>query len=324
MVKKILLSLCAVLLLAGCSLPGSQQSKDEEMATRVAEILASSVPPATATQLVFPTNEPTQPVIVEQTLPPTSTPEATATIEVTAAPTETLEPTATLEVDTTGVPAVEVTPLVSVTTGPTPTISTDDPKTLFGKPTDTDTMDNSEKWFWSTGSDSFTNTAWSNGAMVLTGLTNISGWRIPQTKYASNMYIDMTVKSGSCSGNDNYGFIFRVPVPNIPEQGYLFSVSCDGQYRLWEWNGKAGDKGVATTLINWKASSNINAGANKTNRLGVWANGKTIRLYINGIFLEEVLDSTYENGGFGVYVDAGPTSKYTIEVDEISYWLDPK
>ncbi len=323
MVKKTLLSLCAVLLLTGCSLPGSQQAEDEAMATRVAEILASSVPPATATQFLFPTDVSTQPVIVEQTLPPTSTPEATATLEATFAPTETATFTATPESGTTGVPTTEVTPLVSVTTGPTPTVSKDDPKTLFGAPTATDTMDDPDKWFWSEGSDAFTNTAWSNGAMAITGLTTLSGWRIPQTKYASNMYIDMTVKSGSCSGNDNYGIIFRVPVPNIPDQGYLFSVSCDGQYRLWEWNGKLGDKGVATTLINWTASSSINAGANKTNRLGVWANGKTIRLYVNGVFLEETSDSTFENGAFGVFVDAGPTDKYTVEVDEISYWLNP-
>ncbi len=327
MLKKLLISLLMLILLAGCSLPGSQISEDAAMATKVAEIIASNVQPATATIIIPPTAQATLPLVIEQTLPPTEAPAPTETTEpveettqeATIAPVEVVSPT--IEA---GLPTAAITPVVAATTGPTATLSTTDLRTQLGNATDTDPMDNANKWLWPGGVDNFTSASWSNGMMAFTGLTDVAGWRLPQAQNSTNMAIEMTVKSGECSGLDSYGLILRVPVFYPPNQGYLFEISCDGQYRFWKWDGKAGEKGTATTLIAWKASDQIVKGSNAVNRMGVWANGSNFKLYVNGVFLEEVTNSSYSSGFFGVFVNPGPTAKYTIQVDEISYWLNPK
>lgn len=324
--KKIFFSLILLILLAGCTLPGNKVSEDAAMATKVAEIIASNVPPSTATVMVPATLEPTLPLVIEKTLPPTETQAPTETVAPTEEPT--LEPTAAPTQAATaagsGVPTAAITPLVTATTGPTATLSSNDPRTVLGSPTDTDPMDNANKWFWPGGVDNFTTASWSNGMMSLTGLTDVAGWRLPQAQNSTNMYTEMTVKSGECSGLDSYGLIVRVPVFNPPNQGYLFEVSCDGQYRFWKWDGKVGEKGTATTLVAWKASDSIVKGSNAVNRLGVWANGSNFKLYVNGVLLEEVTNSSFSSGFFGIFVNPGPTAKYTIQVDEVSYWLNPK
>ncbi len=326
MLKRPFISLFILILLAGCSLPGNQAAEDAAMATRVAEIIAENVPPATQTQMVLPTLAATLPVIVEKTPAPTEVLKSTSTSEPTVGvPVEpTLTPSEGVVATTdTGLPTTAITSLVTATSGPTPTISPTDLRAKLGTPADSDPMNDANKWLWWAGVDEFTSAAWSNGAMAFTGLTTAAGWRLPQAQNSSNMYVEMTVKSGECSGTDGYGLIFRVPVFKTPDQGYLFEVSCDGQYRLWKWDGKAGEKGIATILVNWKANTNINKGSSAVNRLGVWANGNSIKLYVNGVFLEEVTDSSFGTGSFGIFVNAGPTNKYTIQVDEISYWLNP-
>lgn len=325
--KKIFFSLILLILLAGCTLPGNKVSEDAAMATKVAEIIASNVPPSTSTVMVPATLEPTLPLVIEKTLPPTEVQAPTETVAPTEEPT--LEPTtaptqAATATAGSGIPTAAITPLGTVTTGPTATLSPTDIRTLLGAATDTDPMDNANKWFWPGGMDDFTSVSWSNGIMSLTGLKNVAGWRLPQTQNSANMYTEMTVKNGECSGLDSYGFIVRVPVANPPNQGYLFEVSCDGQYRFWKWDGKVGEKGTATTLVAWKANDSITKGSNAINRLGVWANGSNFKLYVNGVLLEEVTNSSFSSGFFGIFINPRQTSKFTIQVDEVSYWLNPK
>lgn len=330
--KKLFISLIMLILLAGCSLPGNRASEDAAMATKVAEIIASNVPPATSTIIVPPVVEPTLPLVIEQTLPPTEEPAPTEsaapteepTPEATLAPTEAATAVPATAAPGTTIPTAAVTPLASVTAGPTATLSSTDLRTQLGNATDTDPMDNANKWFWPVGADKFTSASWSNGMMNLTGLTDVAGWRLPLVQNSTNMAIEMTAKSGECSGLDSYGLFVRIPVFSAPNQGYLYEVSCDGQYRFWKWDGKVGEKGTATTLVAWKASDKIVKGSNAVNRLGIWANGSNFKLYVNGVFLEEVTNSSFDSGSFGVFVKPGPTAKYTIQVDEVSYWLNPK
>ena len=180
-----------------------------------------------------------------------------------------------------------------------------------------------DQWAWPTGSDQYLSAEFANGFMELTGLTNLAGWRLPALAQQTNTYIEMTANSGSCSDKDSYGIIFRVPVFKEPVQGYLFEVTCDGYYRLWKWDGKVKPNGLATSLITWKQSTDIVAGQNQTNRLGVMTVDDRLILYANGIKLGEVTDASYEAGFFGVFVRSGKTSNYTVKIDQMRIWENP-
>lgn len=320
-------------MLAGCSLlngsnGNGQTLNDDEMATRVAQLLQTMTTPTT--EIDFPPTE--TPTAIQS---PTLEPSATAQVEVaTSTPAEaeaTATPDTILWTDTptpeaTNTPEATTTPVVlaTATTSVTATLQPSDPAYYLGTPTGQDNMESASQWSWPTGSDDYLNVGFNNGMMQMTGLTNLAGWRLPLVAQQVNTYIETTVNTGSCSEKDSYGIIFRVPVFKDPTQGYLFQVTCDGYYRLWKWDGKVAPTGQATVLVPWKQSSDIVTGANQVNRLGVKTIDNTLTIYINGVQQAAVSDGEFTAGFFGVFVRSAGTSNYTVNYDTIKYWENPK
>lgn len=315
---KTVLFLMMISILSACTLPLQQATpptvSDEEMATRVAKILTEMPQPTeglpTAELPPLATIEPETPanVVEETATQEVATQEPTAKQEQ---PTATQQPTATSE----------VVPTVVVTIGPVFTPPADDPRTKLGATSWTDNMD--KDTFWPTGLDTFTAIKFENGQLKLTGLTTTDGWRLAATEQLANAYIEATVSTGTCSGTDRYGLIFRVPVAREANKGYLLGVSCDGKYSLREWDATLGSKGTMTTHINWTSSDAIQSGSNKTNKIGMMSVGDRLIIYINGVLINEVKDNTFSQGSFGLFVGARETTDFTISVDEVSYWKNP-
>jgi hypothetical protein len=333
--KKILPFILILFLVVGCQ-GGNKAPSDVEMATRVAQIL-TQMPPSATEILPTPTVLAQVAEAPTETTAPTATTAPTETIAPTEAPlpTDTLAPSATPNLTTTpqtggggptpttGSPTAPATATVPV--GPTFTPPATDPRTKLGAATSTDPMDAPDKWVWPTGANDFTSISFGNGVMSLTGLTQDSGWRLPLTQNAPNMYIEMTARPTGCTNKDrdNYGIIFRVPVFKEADRGYLFGVSCDGYFALWKWDGKVDPKGKATMLSLWKKNAAIASGPEQTNRLGVYAYDDRLILYANGVLLGEARDSTYTSGSFGVFVNPDSVKNFTVKIDEMNYWLNP-
>jgi len=313
-----LLILAFVLAACGTSAPAGS---DSELATKVASILTSY-----PTQPLPPTKEPTKalPTVatVEPTAEPTATlaPSATPTAEPTSAPTETAAPSEQATQQATAA----ATQAPTATSGPTLTPPAGDPATKLGKATATDEMDSEIAWTWPTGANDFTSVRFADGKMALKGLTKDPGWRLPYSQELADIYVEMTVEPGKCVAGDNYGIIFRIPVFDKPESGYLFAVSCDGKFALWQWDGTVTPKGKFTMLSNWKASSAIQTGEGKSNRVGVMALGSRLLMYVNGELVGEVKDTQFTKGYFGAFVNPDSENGFTIYVDKMSYWANPK
>ncbi len=317
-ILKIILFMSILSVLSACTLPLTQATppvvSDEEMATRVAKILTEMPQPTDGlpTAELPPLNTveptPTEEVVVETEVEEVETQEPTSQPEQATA---TQQPTATQD----------VVPTVAVTTAPAFTPPANDPRTKLGTPTWTDKMD--DDTFWPVGTDNYSAIKFENGQLKLTGLTTTDGWRLAATESLGNVYIEATVNTGTCTGTDRYGFIFRVPVAHEANKGYLFGVSCDGKFSLREWDATIGSKGSMTTHVNWTTSDAIQSGSNKTNKIGIMAVGDRLILYINGVLLTEVKDSTFSAGSFGMFIGARETTDFTISVDEISYWKNP-
>ncbi len=312
---RIIILIVFIGLLSACTLPLTTATpppvSDSEMATRVAKILTEMPSPTGA----VPTGE----------LPPlpTATPEVTVEPVADTATPEPEQPTqipatATLELSATPVPPT-ATAMVTVAPGFTP--PPDNPRTKLGTASWTDNLDDGDNW--PTGPDTYTAINFGDGKLKLTGLTTTDGWRLVSTEKLSSMYLEMTVSTGTCTGSDRFGFLFRVPNAAEANRGYLFGVSCDGSYSFREWDATIGSKGQMTTHINWTNASAIQAGSNKSNTIGVLAIGDRIVLYANGVLLKELKDSTFTEGSFGIFIGARETDNFTISVDEIAYWKNP-
>ena len=313
--KKLFIFIALALALTAC-FPATPANNEAEIQTRVAQVLTT-----------FPTSTPAP------TLPPTATP---------VPPTETLAPTATSTQAATSTPLI-AQPTLAVTLNPTqivaatqtaavttatttvtpnPTYQTGDPRATLGNPTWTDPMDNGGNWPMAVSD--FTSISFNGGEMVLTTLSNVSGWRLAGgTDSLSSAYIEMTGKLVTCASNDSFGIIFRVPVLGDANKGYLFGIQCDGQYYLKSYDATLGVNGTTVVIVTPTANPAIVAGAGKTNRIGVWMKGTTMKLYANGVLLKELTDSTFSKGYFGAFIRKGVTNELTARITEMDYWIIP-
>lgn len=327
--KRIVLPLVLfAVLLSGCtSFAANAPLTDQEMSTRVAAVLTDMPQPTSfltpTTQQIGAENN-AQTVSTEESAELTPTPTATELIVLETATSTPILDTPTPENTATVTSLPTETPTLTNTPIPTSTPPSSDPRSHLGAAASTDPMDDSKTWNWPTGVQDYTAINFKDGYMVLTGLKTTAGWRLPVTAGSTDVYIEMTVKTGECTGKDNYGIIFRIPVFQEADRGYIFAVSCDGKYRFTVWDGKEGENGHGDRLIDWRSSPYILTGSNQINRVGVMTIGDRFYLYVNGYLLNKdtiLTDDTYPGGNFGVFVTAAETKEFTIYIDEMSYWL---
>jgi hypothetical protein len=134
-----------------------------------------------------------------------------------------------------------------------------------------------------------------------------------------NFYVEIDATIGICSGRDASGFAFRVGGASY-DQAYIFEVACNGSYRLQKFISITSDPEV---LINWTPSLVINKGPNATNRLGVFADGDELYLFVNDALLREfpVVDNAYSQGRFGLFANAIETVNLKVVFDNFELWI---
>lgn len=216
----------------------------------------------------------------------------------------------------TSVPVTE-TPIPTNTEVPpptltlTPSLSPDDPRIRFGQPSWTETFDVRDNRFYEYEDDN-SRFLYENNALSLTAKTTggWTGWSMSSPKL-QNFYLEATFNTGTCEGDDRYGLVFRAPTY---EDGYFFGITCDGKYSLRIYSRKG-------TLISWTPNQAINAGSNQVNRIGILALNDRYAFYANGKLLQETQESTFlEPGYFGAFIASYKTPRFTVYMDEISFW----
>jgi hypothetical protein len=302
-------------------------------------LLAACVRPAPATTPAATTAAPGDSQagpypVVTLTPPPTNTPLPTSPPEeptsappeqATAAPTE---PPATPGdvVTATEAPAATATtaPTQTPAASPTATLPPFDPSAALGPPDFRDPMKQFSEINWEGETGSLPDT--DNIKLVLDGeRLEVTGKKqFFDTWWFSwpvldDFFLEMDVTTGNCSGRDAYGVILRGPLRGTGNTwGYIVSFSCDGSLLVRRVDDA--DPYTVVDLIPWTANTNIKAGSQKTNTLGIEANGDTLTIYANNFQIATIVDTRYADGRYGVFVSAAQTASFTYEVDEIRYW----
>jgi hypothetical protein len=115
-------------------------------------------------------------------------------------------------------------------------------------------------------------------------------------KESSNTYqnVTITVNSRILSGLSG-GLFFRVSTDVFGEySGYLFETTATGKYRISLFSQRI--SATITPLKNWTSSPALRQGYAASNTLQVIAQGSSLSLYANGVFLVQLADSTYTSG----------------------------
>ncbi len=272
--------------------------------------IVTLTPPPTNTPL--PTSPPEEPT----TVPPAG---ATA---VSTEPAPTTGPVATA----TGAAAATATtaPTQTPASSPTATLPPFDPSAALGPADFTDPMKQFSEINWEGETGTLPDTE--NIKLALEGETlEVTGKKLFFDTWwfswpvLEDFFFEMDVTTGSCSGRDAYGVILRGPLRGTGNTwGYIISFSCDGSVLVRRVDDA--DPYTVVDLIPWTANPNIKAGAQKSNTIGIEANGDTITIYANNFQIAKIVDTKYGDGRYGVFVSAAQTSNFTYEVDEIRYW----
>jgi hypothetical protein len=199
-----------------------------------------------------------------------------------------------------------------------------DPFAAYGNPTVSDPMTKGTVTNWASPGEPLPNTE--NIQLYLADdKIYVSGKKLGWATWwfswptLDDFYLQMTADSGTCSGKDAYGVIFRGPPHKAGvSYGYVVAFSCDGSYWIYRLDGV--DPWRAVDLVTWTQSSSIKAGANQRNVVGVKAAGSKLSFYANGHLLTEVTDTKYTKGRFGVFVRPDVSLGYTYRPVKVEYW----
>lgn len=128
-------------------------------------------------------------------------------------------------------------------------------------------------------------------------------------------YAEITARPSLCRGEDSYGILVRANGGVY----YRFALSCNGTVHADRLSN-----GKRVNLQKPLASGDVPPGAPGEVRIGIWAVGTEMRLFLNGRFQFRITDPSYPNGTLGVFVNsAGDTAAVIsfsdLVVQEINY-----
>jgi hypothetical protein len=321
MMKKIvlILSLAVVLLLGACNLGGAISPADQTQPptpTLSDEELAVPIDIDDVIEII-PTEEPAEEE--EEGPAPTNTP-------VVIQPTrEIVEPTAT--------PLPEATPVPESDDDEEEeqeeelSAESDDPAQVNGAPGWSEKFADPSAVAFIQDEDVYSKGEVVDGKLVFSAKqANIPAWRMAGTggDALGRSYAEARITNAICHSNDDSsGLFFRVPDIKNPNQGYLFGVTCGGQYYLKMWNGKAQPGGEMFTIIAPTDNEAIRRGEDKLNRLGVLSDGKGRSiLYINGQAIDEFTSPVFADGYYGIFVTASSDAGFSVSIDAASVWYN--
>jgi hypothetical protein len=135
----------------------------------------------------------------------------------------------------------------------------------------------------------------------------------------SDFYAEITARPSLCRGEDNYGLVVR----GVGSSFYRFVLACNGMIRAERIAG-----GTRSPLQEPIPSGDA-PGAPGEVRMGIWAVGNEMRLFLNGRYQFSVVEPSFPSGALGVFVRSTGETPVTItfsdlEVYEVDYTLSTK
>lgn len=123
----------------------------------------------------------------------------------------------------------------------------------------------------------------------------------------SDFYAEVTARPSLCRGEDNYGMVVR----GVGSSFYRFVLACNGQVRAERIAG-----GTRLSIHDPVLSGDA-PGAPGEVRIGVWAVGSEMRLFLNGRYQFSVTEGTFPSGGLGVFVRAAGETPATVTFSDL-------
>lgn len=135
-----------------------------------------------------------------------------------------------------------------------------------------------------------------------------------------DFYAEISARPSLCRGEDSYGLIIRA----IGKASfYRFTLNCNGQIYAERVSG-----GVKLQMQEPVPSGDAPRPPGEV-RIGLWAVGSEMRLFLNGRYQFSISDRQFPSGGFGVFTRSGGDELMSVtfsdlKVYQVNYTLPTK
>jgi len=123
-----------------------------------------------------------------------------------------------------------------------------------------------------------------------------------------NFYAEITARPSLCRGEDEYGFLVRANAATY----YRFALTCNGQAHAERISLKE-----RHDLQEPVMSGDVPPGAPGEVRIGVWAAGPEMRLFLNGRYQFSISDLNLSSGTVGVFANAKGDTPVTVTFSDL-------
>lgn len=135
----------------------------------------------------------------------------------------------------------------------------------------------------------------------------------------SDFYAEITARPSLCRGEDNYGVIVR----GVGSSFYRFVLTCNGEVRAERISG-----GTRLPIYEPVPSGDVARPPGEV-RIGIWAVGEEMRLFLNDRYQFSVRDPKFPIGAFGVFVRSNGDEPVSVtfsdfEAYDVKYILPTK
>lgn len=125
----------------------------------------------------------------------------------------------------------------------------------------------------------------------------------------ADFYLEMDALPSLCRDGDQYGLLLRA---STEQDYYRLLVNCKAQLRL-----ERVQNARTLPLQDWLLSGQMRPGAMLKVRLGVWALGGELRIFVDDIYQFSVRDPLWKSGRVGVYARAVGDTPLTISFSNL-------
>ena len=154
---------------------------------------------------------------------------------------------------------------------------------------------------WGVGTDSDSSVEYANQALqFIVFTTNYFVWSTPNDEDYSNVHIEVTALNNSTDSTTAFGIICNM---QVTDTSYYFAVTPAGQYAI-AVSAVALDDVFLTNNDQWANSDLIPQNASSY-RVGADCGNGVLTLYVNGVQIDSVTDTTYTSGNVAVFTWSG-------------------
>ena len=153
--------------------------------------------------------------------------------------------------------------------------------------------DFSDASLWDTATSDQGSAAISRNRLVLAAQPGVYLESMRRDVTFGDFYAEITARPSLCRADDSYGVLVR----GVGMSYYRFILSCNAQVRAERVNA-----GVKLPIYEPVPSGDAPPGAPGEVRIGVWAVGSDMRLFLNGRYQFSINDKSFPSGVLGVFV----------------------